>query len=126
MPTFFLYIYIWSGFSKLEYFKLLRKLKFSEIQQIVFDSLFLLICFRGQKQKREKPLAFLYNKQFALIDNHFKLYGDADGLEFYNLKKDQAEQIDISALHPDKFNSLQTIYQNWLTSVQNSNANGDY
>ena len=39
MPTFFLYIYIWSGFSKLEYFKLLRKLKFSEIQQIVFDQM---------------------------------------------------------------------------------------
>jgi SAM-dependent methyltransferase len=39
IPTFFLLLYIWSGFSKLEYFKLLRKLKFSEIQQIVFDQM---------------------------------------------------------------------------------------
>ncbi len=111
-----------------DYFPTIAKILEIDLEQYKrpFDGEDLQPYWSKQKQKREKPLAFLYNKQFALIDNHFKLYGDADGLEFYNLKKDQAEQIDISALHPDKFNSLQTIYQNWLTSVQNSNANGDY
>ena len=39
IPTFFLYIYIHLGITKLEYFKLLKKLGFIQIQQIVFDQM---------------------------------------------------------------------------------------
>jgi SAM-dependent methyltransferase len=39
IPTFLLYIYIHLGISKLEYFKLLKKLTFIQIQQIVFDQM---------------------------------------------------------------------------------------
>ena len=39
IPTFFLYIYIHLGITKLEYFKLLKKLSFIQIQQIVFDQM---------------------------------------------------------------------------------------
>ncbi len=39
LPTIFLYIYVYLGISKLEYFKLLKKLSFNQIQQIVFDQM---------------------------------------------------------------------------------------
>ena len=39
IPSLFLYVYIHSGIAKLEYFKLLKKLKFLQIQQIVFDQM---------------------------------------------------------------------------------------
>ena len=38
-PTLFLYLYIKTGLSKLEYFKLLKRLNFLEIQQIIFDQM---------------------------------------------------------------------------------------
>lgn len=38
-PSFLLYLYVKSGISKLKYFKLLKKLTFSQIQQIVFDQM---------------------------------------------------------------------------------------
>ena len=39
IPTFFLYVFIHLNISKLEYFKLLKKLSFLQIQQIVFDQM---------------------------------------------------------------------------------------
>ena len=39
IPSLFLYIYVKSKISKLEYFKLLSKLNYSQIQQIVFDQM---------------------------------------------------------------------------------------
>jgi len=39
IPTILLYIYIRLGITKLEYFKLLKKLSFTQIQQIVFDQM---------------------------------------------------------------------------------------
>ena len=39
IPALFLYIYIWLGISKIEYFILLKKLSFSQIQQIIFDQM---------------------------------------------------------------------------------------
>lgn len=38
-PTVFLYLYIKLGLSKLEYFKLLKRLSFKQIQQIIFDQM---------------------------------------------------------------------------------------
>ena len=39
IPSFFLYLYVNSGIPKLEYFKLLSKLRYTQIQQIVFDQM---------------------------------------------------------------------------------------
>jgi hypothetical protein len=39
IPTLLLYTYIRLGITKLEYFKLLKKLSFTQIQQIVFDQM---------------------------------------------------------------------------------------
>jgi len=39
IPTFFLYIYLKLGITKFEYFLLLKKLTFTQIQQIIFDQM---------------------------------------------------------------------------------------
>jgi hypothetical protein len=49
-------MYIWSGISKLEYFKLLKKLNFNQIQQIVFDQM---LPKTAKYYKREEALNLL-------------------------------------------------------------------
>lgn len=56
LPSLVLYIYIWSGISKLEYFKLLKKLSFNQIQQIVFDQM---LPKTAKYYKREEALNLL-------------------------------------------------------------------
>ena len=77
--------------------------------------------------KRTKPLAFQFQKQFALIDNDYKLYGNIqEPLQLYNLKYDIGELTDLSIAKPEKLNVLQTLYQEWNLTVQNSKAGIDY
>ena len=80
-----------------------------------------------KKRKRTKPLAFQFNKQFALIDNDQKLYGiSAGGSQLYDLGQDTGEENDLSSAQPKKLEALQGLYREWNLSVQNSNAGGDY
>ena len=80
-----------------------------------------------KKRKRTKPLAFQFNKQFALIDNDHKLYGIFDGgSQLYDLGQDTGEENDLSSAQPKKLEALQGLYREWNLSVQNSNAGGDY
>jgi arylsulfatase A-like enzyme len=80
-----------------------------------------------KKRKRTKPLAFQFNKQFALIDNDQKLYGiSAGGSQLYDLGQDTGEEKDLSSAQPKKLEALQGLYREWNLSVQNSNAGGDY
>ena len=76
-----------------------------------------------KKRKRTKPLAFQFNKQFALIDNNHKLYGISDGgSQIYDLGQDTGEENDLSSAQPKKLEALQGLYREWNLSVQNSNA----
>mgnify|MGYP000276845281 CR=1 FL=1 len=80
-----------------------------------------------KRQKRIKPLAFQFNKQFALIDNDHKLYGISQGVQqLYDLGQDPAEKNDLSSLQPEKLLTLQRLYRDWNLSVQSSNAGRDY
>ena len=56
LPTIFLYLYIYSGISKLEYFRLLKKLTFNQIQQIVFDQM---LPKTAKYYKKEEALILL-------------------------------------------------------------------
>ena len=74
-----------------------------------------------------KPLTFKYKKQFAVIDNDFKLYGvSGEPLQLYNLKKDFGEKKDISKINPKKLNALNILYNDWNLSVEKSNIGADY
>ena len=80
-----------------------------------------------QKQKRTKALAFKFGNQLALIDNYFKLYSIYDEeYRLYDLQKDIAEENDLSSLQPKRVAVLQSLYQAWNLSVQNSNKGADY
>ena len=80
-----------------------------------------------KKFKRTQPLAFQFNKQYALIDNDHKLYGLSDQApQLYDLGKDAREENDLSSVQPKKFKGLQALYRDWNLSVQNSNAGRDY
>ena len=56
LPTIFLYLYIYSGISKLEYFRLLKKLTFNQMQQIVFDQM---LPKTAKYYKKEEALILL-------------------------------------------------------------------
>ncbi|MEC8636849.1 MAG: sulfatase-like hydrolase/transferase [Bacteroidota bacterium] len=80
-----------------------------------------------KKLKRTLPLAFQFNKQYALIDNDYKLYGISDQpSQLYDIVKDAREECDLSSMQPEKLKALQALYRDWNLSVQNSNAGGDY
>ena len=92
-----------------------------------YDGENLVPYWMGQTDKRTKPLAFQFQKQFALIDNDYKLYGNIqEPLQLYNLKYDIGELTDLSIAKPEKLNVLQTLYQEWNLTVQNSKAGIDY
>ena len=98
-----------------------------EKYQRPYDGENLIPYWTKKKQKRIKPLAFQFNKQFALIDNDHKLYGISQGVQkLYDLGQDPAEENDLSSLQPEKLLTLQKLYRDWNLSVQNSNAGGDY
>tara|TARA_B100000579_G_C22787470_1_gene832678 strand:- start:643 stop:1449 length:807 start_codon:yes stop_codon:yes gene_type:complete len=60
LPTILLYFYIHLGITKLEYFQLLKKLKFIQIQQIVFDQM---LPKTAKYYKKEEALQLLKNKK---------------------------------------------------------------
>ena len=98
-----------------------------EKYQRPYDGENLIPYWTKQKQNRTKPLAFQFNKQFALIDNDHKLYGISHGVQqLYDLRQDATEENDLSSLQPEKLMALQRLYRDWNLSVQNSNEGGDY
>ena len=92
-----------------------------------YDGENLIPYWNKKKLKRTQPLAFQFNKQYALIDNDHKLYGLSDqASQLYDLGKDAREENDLSSMQPKKFKALQALFRDWDLSVQKSNAGGDY
>ena len=80
-----------------------------------------------QKDKRDKPIAFHFKKNYAIIDNEFKFMGGAkENYRLYNLVMDPSEKVDVSTQYPKKFKSLLNFYQKWYNSVQKSNLGSEY
>ena len=95
--------------------------------QRYYDGENLVPYWQGKKQKRLKPLAFQFGKQYALIDNHYKIYGVSDGpTQLFNLLNDPYELKDLSMVEPTLLNRLMSVYQDWNTTVQSSQSGGDY
>ena len=59
IPTLLLYLYIHLGITKLEYFKLLKKLSFTQIQQIIFDQM---LPKTAKYYKKDEALELLNHK----------------------------------------------------------------
>ena len=72
-------------------------------------------------------MAFQFGKQYALIDNHYKIYGVSDGpTQLFNLLNDPSELKDLSMVEHTLLNRLMSVYQDWNTTVQSSQSGGDY
>jgi arylsulfatase A-like enzyme len=98
-----------------------------EKYQRPYDGENLVPYWKGQKQKRFQPLAFQFGKQFALIDNQHKMYGISDGsTQLFDLLNDPSEEKDLSKAEPLLLKNLQSKYQDWNTSIQNSQLGKDY
>ena len=98
-----------------------------EKYQRPYDGENLTSYWNKKKIKRAQPLAFRFNKQYALIDNEFKLYGISNqSSQLYHLGQDAGEKNDLSSIQPKKLETLERLYRDWNLSIQNSNAGGDY
>ena len=107
-----------------DYFPTIAKILDIELDKYKrpFDGQDLQPYWSKQKDIRDKPLAFYFKKNYALIDNEFKFMGgENEKSRLYNLVTDPSEQVDISIQYPKKFKSLSKIYQKWYNSVQKSN-----
>ncbi|MBT4825416.1 MAG: sulfatase-like hydrolase/transferase [Flavobacteriaceae bacterium] len=98
-----------------------------EKYQRPYDGENLMPYWKGQKQIRSHPLAFQFGKQYALIDNQHKMYGISDGsIQLFDLLNDPSEEKDLSKAEPVLLKRLRSKYQDWNTSIQNSQSGKDY
>jgi arylsulfatase A-like enzyme len=98
-----------------------------EKYQRPYDGENLMPYWKGQKQIRSHPLAFQFGKQYALIDNQHKMYGISYGsIQLFDLLNDPSEEKDLSKAEPILLKRLRSKYQDWNTSIQNSQSGKDY
>tara|TARA_A200000113_G_scaffold210351_1_gene210133 strand:- start:933 stop:2360 length:1428 start_codon:yes stop_codon:yes gene_type:complete len=92
-----------------------------------YDGENLMPYWEGKKQLRSKPLTFQFGKQYALIDNDFKLYAKLDEApQLFNLIDDSEEKKNLSESQSEKTENLSKHYEAWNLSVQNSARGADY
>jgi arylsulfatase A-like enzyme len=83
--------------------------------------------WRLEKKHRSSPIAFQFGKQFALIENQFKLYGISDSpTQLFDLSIDPQERNDIATEEPALFNRLLSEYTDWIVTIQTSQSGKDY
>lgn len=98
-----------------------------EKYQRPFDGENMMPYWKKQQNKRSQAMAFQFNKQWAVIDNDYKLYGIADAdPQLFDLREDPGEKNNLSNAQPLRLENLQTFYNDWNLSVQNSVSGGDY
>jgi arylsulfatase A-like enzyme len=98
-----------------------------EKYQRPFDGENMMPYWKKQQNKRSQAMAFQFNKQWAVIDNDYKLYGTADAdPQLFDLWEDPGEKNNLSNAQPLRLENLQTFYNDWNLSVQNSVSGGDY
>eukprot|EP00484_Ammonia_sp_Unknown_P011701 CAMPEP_0197058720 /NCGR_PEP_ID=MMETSP1384-20130603/110592_1 /TAXON_ID=29189 /ORGANISM="Ammonia sp." /LENGTH=484 /DNA_ID=CAMNT_0042493575 /DNA_START=15 /DNA_END=1469 /DNA_ORIENTATION=+ len=84
----------------------------------------------GMLNESRKPMGFAYLGQgvsLSYIDMDWKLVENSNGCEgsecdaaLYNLLDDPYEEDDLSAVYPDRFESMQDAMQDWYKSVLKS------
>ncbi len=77
----------------------------------VIDGTSIVPMFQGEPLNRKQPMYWrnAYGKmRIAIIENDWKIIGstDREKFELYNLRKDRAETIDVSAENPERFERM--------------------
>lgn len=88
----------------------------------------LLPLLNGTKQKREKPIGFLFGKKMSWVNNQYKLISADKGntFELYDLINDKGEKNNIISQHPEVAEKMKKELYDWMESVENSKNGLDY
>jgi len=93
-----------------------------------YDGVNMLPIIQGQVEKRNKPLAFEFQEQAALINNEYKIYSGDKGqnFELYNILNDSVEQNNLAETEVKELQEMILLWQTWKTSQENSAMENDY
>lgn len=92
------------------------------------DGTSLMPFVQGKNMERNKPLAFSFQNQEALIEQDYKIYSADGGKTFalFNLADDPAETTDLALREPELTAKLISQWRAWKTSVEASASGSDY
>ena len=93
------------------------------------DGMSLVRLFDKELARREKPIPFRHTNRAAFLDNQYKLITQkiAQGeYELYDLSDDPQEKRNLFSERPDLARRLQTSFDAWNASVEESVAGHDY
>lgn len=78
--------------------------------------------------ERNRPMAFEFQQQAALIGNQYKIYRpEEDSLfELYDIVNDAGETKNLASEKPEKLKELETVWKDWKKSQNNSAKGNDY
>ncbi|MBT2162071.1 sulfatase-like hydrolase/transferase [Zobellia sp. KMM 6746] len=93
-----------------------------------YDGIDIIPIVQGDVKQRNKPLAFDFQKQAALMNNEYKIYSADKGqnFELYNIINDPKEQNNLVGDEPEILSSMVTTWNEWKTSQENSAQENDY
>lgn len=83
---------------------------------------------QGEKEKREKPIGFVYKQRISWVNNRYKLISVDKGktFELYDLIEDRPEKDNIIKQKPELASSMKAELQQWMSSVEDSKNGLDY
>ena len=92
------------------------------------DGISLLPYLGGTTEARNRPIAFEFQDQLALIDDRFKLYSKDGGetFELYDVPEDPAETKDLASAHPGVVERMRMQLKDWQRSCLTSLEGADY
>jgi arylsulfatase A-like enzyme len=92
------------------------------------DGLSILDALREDNKLREKPIGFICRHQVSWVNDQYKLIGDKtrQTWELYDLLNDKSEKENIIDEFPELAEQLKMELNDWLQSVENSQAGLDY
>ncbi|TYA74654.1 sulfatase family protein [Seonamhaeicola marinus] len=77
---------------------------------------------------REKPMGFIFKNQISWVNQQYKLISKDNGntYELYHLLRDEKEEKNIAANHPELVTQMKLQLKTWLKSVDRSSKGLDY
>ncbi len=95
---------------------------------VEFDGVNILPMLKGkQKQTKERPLFWSGSSNdpwWAIRVGDWKVVGVKGETTLYNLKDDIGESVDLSTKHPEKFEELCSLHNNWLDQMVDPTTKG--
>ena len=97
------------------------------VQSKPFDGKSLLPLLTGKATTHHDTLYFSEGSrgEWAVRRGNWKLYGMNRQLQLFNLAKDPAEKVDLSAKSPDQVKELKTAFDHWIEQMADPITGGE-